>query len=62
LQKVFVDGPRFRSEFGMKRGSEEILVLYKDGFASIFRRGTSRELPARSMMGPRMKTISIGPD
>ena len=35
LQKVFVHG-RVRSEFGMKRGSEEIFVLYQDGFAGIF--------------------------
>ena len=35
LQKMFVDG-RVRSEFGMKRGGEEIFILYQDGFAGVF--------------------------
>ena len=35
LKEMSVDG-RVRSKFGMKRGSEEILVLYKDGFAGVF--------------------------
>src|SRR5437879_2334867 len=35
FQKMFVDG-RVRSEFGMKRGGEEIFILYQDGFAGVF--------------------------